>query len=76
MFAKNKILGRKKTVQKEISQFLLDVLSIPQNKMISLSAFQFKDLYRGLNSLVIWQGQDIEDLQTNAAITIQLNCLY
>ena len=45
MFVKNKILGRKKTVQKETFQFLLDVLSIPQNKIISLSAFQFKDLY-------------------------------
>ena len=44
MFVKNKILGRKKTVQKEIFQFLLDVSSIPQNKMISLSTFQFKDL--------------------------------
>ena len=44
MFVKNKILGRKKTVQKEIFQSLLDVLSIPQNKMISLSAFQLKYL--------------------------------
>ena len=32
MFVRNKIHGRKRTVQKEISQFSLDVLSIRQNK--------------------------------------------
>ena len=59
MFVRKKILGRKKTVQKEIFQFLLDASSIPLNKMI-LIRLSIQDILKQIQSRI-----RLEDLEVH-----------